>query len=96
LVFSFSFFFFSPIFWCSWCGNQPLSWFSQIWLLAKYERKIYNIFTYFWLPIWTMYRNVATFLDYLIWFFYFSIFIWIFSNLRPENSKILHQWEFLH
>jgi hypothetical protein len=86
------FLFFFHIFWCSWRGNQPLSRFSQIWLLAKYERKIFNIFTYFWLPVWTMYINVATFLD----FFDFLVFCWIKKKLSLGNSKILQRWEILH
>jgi hypothetical protein len=43
--------------------QSPISWLSKIWLLKKYERKKINLYI-FWLPIWSLYRNLAIFLDF--------------------------------
>jgi hypothetical protein len=57
------FFFFNFLMYPKWLSKKR---FSQIWLQDIYENKnSQNIFLYFWLHNWTMYKNMVIFL--LFW-----------------------------
>ncbi len=51
------------ILWCSQIRSS-ISWFSQIWLLTKYEWNKY-ILTCFWLTTWTMHRKMVILENFL-------------------------------
>jgi hypothetical protein len=81
---------------------SSISWFSQIWLLTKYEEFFKNIHIYIytyiiWLHTWTMWRNVVICWD--VFEFFFEIW-WLFStnywicNKKSQNfdsSAKFHQ-----
>jgi len=53
--------FFRAILCYSQSGDDTQDNLAKFWLQAKYENNFQNILLYFWLPTWTMYKNLTIF-----------------------------------